>query len=49
MWIVIEKFPCPEMATICMNQDGENMVFESEAAAQAYAEEECQFGVVIEY
>lgn len=48
MYIVVEKFPCPELAAIVTDPDtGENMVF----ATYTEAENECdnlQDGVIVE-
>lgn len=47
-YLVIELFPCPEMATIVTNPDtGENMVFGTYGSAQIECDE-CQDGIIVE-
>lgn len=45
-FIVIEVFGGPEYATICMNEDGVNKVFDTYEEAVAEAGE-CQDGIVV--
>lgn len=46
MYIVIEKHGGAEYATICTNEQGENLVFETAEEAQAEADN-CQHGIVV--
>lgn len=47
MWIVIECHGGPQYATICVDADGNNMIFSTEEEAQKYADEECQEGLTL--
>ena len=47
MYIVIELHGGPEYAIICTDEDGLNLVFETEKAAGKYAEY-CQDPVIVE-
>jgi hypothetical protein len=48
MYIVIELFGGVEYASICTNEDGKNIVFESKEEAEKFAKKECQDGIVVE-
>lgn len=48
MFIVIEKHGGPEYAIICTNEDGENLIFDTNEEAEKHAKEECQDGVIVE-
>jgi hypothetical protein len=42
MWIVIDVIgDCPDNAMIALNVDGENLLFDTEKQAIAWAEENC--------
>lgn len=47
MYMVIELHPCAEDATFCVDEDGNNLVFEYRKDAQKRADF-CQEGLVIE-
>ena len=47
MFVVIENHGGANYAAICINENGENMVFSTESEAAEYAKD-CQEGVVIE-
>ena len=47
MYIVIELHGGPEYAVICINEQGENEVFETEKAAAKYTEY-CQGAIIVE-
>jgi hypothetical protein len=47
-YIVIETFGGPEYATICMDTDGNNLVFENREDAEAEAAD-CQDGLIVEF
>jgi hypothetical protein len=42
MFVGIEAFEGPEYATICCDENGENIVFSSMDEAQEFARNECQ-------
>ena len=46
-YIVIEAFGGPEHAIICMDENGNNLVFETKEEAEKEAED-CQDGFVVE-
>jgi hypothetical protein len=46
-FIVIETHGGPEYAAIVTDQDGDNLVFDSTAEAQAEADD-CQAGIIVE-
>lgn len=47
MYIVIEKHGGPEYASICTDQDGNNLVFDTKEEAETEAAD-CQDGFIIE-
>jgi len=47
-YIVIEAFGGPEYAVICMDENGNNLVFEDKEEAEKEAED-CQDGFVVEF
>lgn len=47
-FIVIEAHGGAEYAIVCMDEDGNTIVFNSEQEAQRFADEECQYGIVVE-
>ena len=47
MYIVLETHGGPEYAIVCMNEEGSNIVFDSEDKAVHYAENECQDGQAV--
>jgi len=46
MFIVIELHGGPEYATICMNENGENLVFDDYESAKEYSEN-CQDPLIV--
>lgn len=48
MFIIIETLGGPEYATIVLNEEGENMLFEEEEKAIQYANEQIQDPIVVE-
>jgi len=47
-YVVIEAHGGAEYAIVCMDEDGNNIVFDSEQEARKFADEECQYGIVVE-
>lgn len=47
MFIVIEAFGGAQYATVCTNDDGENMVFDTKDEAEAYSAD-CQNPIIVE-
>ncbi len=48
MWIVIEAHGGAEVASICVDEDGINLTFETQQEALDYVETECLDGMAIE-
>ena len=48
MFIVIETHGGSQYAIICIDEQGENMLFSTEPEAQNFADEECQDGIIVE-
>jgi len=49
MYLVLECHGGPEYAIVCKDENGSNVVFDSETEAQVYSETECQDGLVVEF
>ncbi len=49
MFIIIETHGGPEYARVVTDGNGYNVVFDTKPEAEAYALENCQRGVVLDY
>ncbi len=47
-YIIIEVIEGPEYAVICTDEEGNNIIFDSLSCAEAFAENECKKGLVVE-
>ena len=48
VYIVVETHGGPEYATVCLDEDGEVVTFDSRKDARKFADEECQMGILVE-
>ena len=48
MYLVLETYGSPRYASICLDEEGENEIFHSYAAALQYANDLCHDGVVVQ-